>query len=379
MDMPYSDKFGDTRNVKLIGHIDIPGGGQVVVHGDHAFIGHIDSPDGTTILDVSDPSKPRVVSELKVKRGIHSHKVRVGNDIMLVNYERHGITGESLEGGLKVFDISDPQKPKEISFYPVKGRGIHRFDFDGRFAYLSPDMDGFIGNIVMILDLSNPSHPEEISRWWLPGQWIEGGEAPTWNGRAHRCHHPLRSGDRLYVSYWHGGFVILDISNIYEPSLLSHIHWSPPYPCPTHTALRIPHKIMDRDFLLVTDEDVDRLSPKPNAFMWMVDITDERNPIPVSTYRVTYTDDFGDDAWIGAHQPQEQVYDNIICLAWFGGGLRIVDISDPYRPTEAGFYIPFPAKGRNLPQTNDVFVDENRLIYIIDRFSGLDILEFQGG
>ncbi|MDP6178853.1 MAG: hypothetical protein QGG48_03085 [Desulfatiglandales bacterium] len=53
----------------------------------------------------------------------------------------------------------------------------------------------------------------------------------------------------------------------------------------------------------MTNEDVARLSPMPNAFMWMVDITDEKNPIPVSTYRISCDEEFNSDAWIGAHQP----------------------------------------------------------------------------
>lgn len=375
--MGHIYKFGDSKNVTHIGHIDISGGGQVVVQGNYAFVGHMQPPYGTTILNVSDPSRPRVLCQLKVAEDTHSHKVRVAGDIMLVNYEKHSDIGKPFEGGLKVYNISDPEKPKELTFYKVGGNGVHRFDFDGRYAYISAEMDGYIGNIVVILDLSDPISPREISRWWLSGQWIDGGEEPTWKGRAHRCHHPLRSGDRLYVSYWHAGFVIFAISDIYRPTLLSHLDWSPPYPCPTHTALRIPHKLMDRDFLLVCDEDVDRLTPKPNAFMWMVDITDERKPIPVSTYRVTYDEEFNCDARIGAHQPQEQVYDNIICLAWFAGGLRVVDISNPYLPKEVGYYIPFPGKGQKVTRTNDVFVDKNRLIYIIDRFCGLDILQSQ--
>jgi hypothetical protein len=41
-------------------------------------------------------------------------------------------------------------------------------------------VDGYLGNIVMILDLIDPAHTREIGRWWLPGQWIAGGESPTW-------------------------------------------------------------------------------------------------------------------------------------------------------------------------------------------------------
>ena len=33
---------------------------------------------------------------------------------------------------------------------------MHRFDFDGRYAYISPTAEGYVGNIVMILDLADP-------------------------------------------------------------------------------------------------------------------------------------------------------------------------------------------------------------------------------
>lgn len=302
-------------------------------------------------------------------------------------YAEH-VPVEGFEGGVKIYDISNIEKPRELYFYRVGGSGVHRFDFDGKYLYFSPEEEGYLGNIVMNLDLSDPVHPKEISRWWLPGQWIAGGEKPTWYGRTHRCHHPLRSGDRLYVGYWNGGFVILDISDIYKPSLVSQLSWNSPYIAPTHTVLRIPHKILERDFLVVTDEfrsakqpifpQIEKVPSKPNAFMWMVDVTDERKPIPVSTYQVTTDEKMDADVWFGSHQSQEKVYDNIICFAWFRAGLRIVDISNPYLPEEVGFYIPFPGQGQKAPQTNDVFVDENRRIYIVDRLNGFDILEFQG-
>src|SRR5438270_647645 len=100
--------------------------------------------------------------------------------------------------------------------------GVHRFDFDGRHAYISPTVEGYRGNIVMILDLGDPAHPREVGRWWMPGQWTGGGEEPSWQGTAHRCHHPLRQGDRLYTSYWHGGFVILDIADPRRPREIGH-------------------------------------------------------------------------------------------------------------------------------------------------------------
>ena len=142
--------------------------------------------------------------------------------------------------GLGIFDVSQPSRPREIAFWRCGGAGVHRFTFDGRFAYISPEMDGYTGNIVMILDLMDPTRPREIGRWWMPGQWTAGGETPSWSGRQHRCHHPIRLDNRLYVSYWHGGFVILDIEDMARPRLLSGLDWSPPFITPTHTALPCP-------------------------------------------------------------------------------------------------------------------------------------------
>lgn len=366
------------QGFKQLGHIDVPGGGQIVVQGDYAYVGHIAPPHGTTIMDISDPAKPRVVSTITVPAHTHSHKVRVHGDVMIVNYEKFGKPHPEFEGGIKIFDIADKTRPREIAFFRCDGGGVHRFDFDGDYAYISPQVEGWLGNIMMIVDTRDPSKPEEVSRWWLPGQHVAGGEQPTWEGTRHRCHHPLRFGDRLYTSYWHGGFVILDIEDMTRPKMLSHVDWSPPYPCPTHTALPIPHEIAGRRFMIVTDEEVsDRLAPTPNAFMWTVDVTEETNPVPVATFRVPHGQPFNKDCWFGAHQPQEQVDGNIIFVTWFAGGLRAVDISDPYALKEIGHFDPKPGKGQTIVQSNDVFRDrETGLIYLADRLTGVDILEF---
>jgi hypothetical protein len=63
---------------------------------------------------------------------------------------------------------------------------------------------------------------------------------------------------------------------------------------------------------------------------------------------------------------------------WFGGGLRIIDVANPLHPHEIGYFIPEPAAGKSAPQTNDVALDDRGLIYIIDRWVGFDVLEFQG-
>ena len=51
--------------------------------------------------------------------------------------------------------------------------------------------------------------------------------------------------------------------------------------------------------------------------------------------------------------------------------------ADPMAPREAGWFIPEPAVGKPAPQTNDVDVDGRGLVYIVDRYTGFDILEFR--
>ena len=397
------------KGIKAVGYVDVrshaaadglqpvawhdcAGGGQVVVERDIAYVGNMRNPHGTLIVDVKDPKRPKPLAEISMPPGTHSHKVRVHGDIMVTNREilgPHALHGETPPagyfGGLSIYDIARPAKPKLITHWDTTdgpgakyARGVHRFDFDGRYAYISPTMDGYLGNIVMILDLKDPARPQEVGRWWMPGQWVAGGEQPTWQGDAHKCHHPLRFGNRLYTSYWQGGLVILDIEDMSEPKFVSGLDWSPPFPWPTHTALRIPFQIDHRDLMLVSDEDVARIEnapPYPAAFLWMVDITDEQHPQPISTFQVEDMPPGPQPRMTGCHQPCEKVTGTEIPVAWFAHGLRIIDISRPHALKEVAYYLPDVPQGSERVQSNDVTVDERGLIYLLDRVRGLHILE----
>ena len=47
------------KGLKVVGYFDCAGGGQVVVRNNVAYVGHVKPPNGTSIIDVSDPAKPR--------------------------------------------------------------------------------------------------------------------------------------------------------------------------------------------------------------------------------------------------------------------------------------------------------------------------------
>lgn len=367
-------------NTKLVSHIDCPGGGQVWWDRDTLYVSHMRPPDGTSIYDVADPKHPRLIAKLDVPMGWHSHKVRVANGLMVVNYEKFRDGAPEFGGGLGIFDVSRPSRPRLVNKWRVSGEGggVHRYDFDGRYAYISPTAEGYVGNIMMILDLANPEAPEEVGRWWIPGQHVAGGEEYPWDDYVKpRCHHPLRHGDRLYVSYWHHGFFILDIADMSKPALVSAVNTGPADPHPTHTALRMPTKLKGRDIMLVADEDVAKLRPSPPAFAWVYDISSEQQPTPIATFQVPGLDVDGapQPPMMGCHQPSERFHGTTIPFAWFARGLRLVDVSDPFAPREVGFYEPDTPEGYAMPSSNDCTVDPSGLIYLIDRQRGLSIVE----
>ena len=366
-------------NTTQIGHVDCPGGGQVWVDGDILYIGHMRPPSGTTLVDISDPRNPRKIATVEVPPGWHSHKVRARDGLMIINHERFGSDGPAeFGGGIAIYDTTRPEKPTLISKWMTGGKGVHRYDFDGRYAYISPTADGYVGNIVMILDLADPAHPVEVGRWWIPGQWTGGGEDYPWGDYVQpRCHHPLRMGDRLYVSYWHHGLFILDISDLSRPRAIAHMNSSPAFPHPTHTCLPIPQTLKGRSIMVVADEDVAKLRPHAPAFAWVCDITDETNPLPIATFQVPGLDPDGapQPPMTGCHQPSERFSGNIIPFAWFAQGLRLVDIADPFAPREVGHYLPDPPDGADRASSNDVTIDDRGIIYLIDRVRGVDIIE----
>jgi hypothetical protein len=371
---------GSGIGLRQVGYFDCAGGGQVVVQNGIAFVGHIRSPHGTSIVDVRDPKNPTELAKLGMPPGTHSHKVRVHDGVMLVNHELNiaddNPAPADFAPGFGVYDVTNPAKPRELTRWKTVGAGVHRFDFDGRYAYLSPTLEGYVGNIVMIMDLKEPARPTEVGRWWLTGQHAAGGETATWPQTAHRCHHPLRLGNRLYVSYWQAGFAILDIADMAKPTFVGGLDRTRSSACPTHTALPLPFEINGRRYLVVADEDVERRDDEPAACMWMVDITDETLPVRVGSFQVEGIDGKGmRRIMTGCHQPCEKVTGTEIPFAWFAQGLRVIDVKDPHSPREVGHFMPDVPPGSERVSSNDLTVDDRGLIYLLDRLRGVTIVE----
>jgi hypothetical protein len=412
-------------NFRHVGHLPLPGGGQVVVHGSHAFVGHMRPPHGTSIVDVGDPSKPRLVTALTLADDAsHTHKVRVVDDLMFVNVEqndRHAVRrGQRLaaaqanqaarlgrpptdaelarelnlperllpkirhlaqhgyrDGGFKIYDVADVRRPREIVHVRTHGFGVHRFDVDRQYAYISTEVDGYIGNILVIYDVANPAQPLEVSRWWMPGQHVAGGEKPSWPGYRNRLHHAMRCGQELWAACMHAGVRVIDARDIRNLRTVGVFDYHPPFPCPTHTVLPVTVRHDGRQVAVAVDEEHDHIKGQLHGGVWFLDVEDRGKIQPISMFHLSELESpfAAAGGRFGAHQFQERVDGHILYCAWFSGGLRMIDIKHPAVPIEIGWFIPEPPPGRAYPQSNDVSVDERGLVYLIDRNEGLDILE----
>ena len=62
--------------------------------------------------------------------------------------------------------------------------------------------------------------------------------------------------------------------------------------------------------------------------------------------------------------------DTLIVGSYFNGGVRVHEISDPFRSVPVAYYIPAHTEGMHGVNINDLYWDGNGLIYAIDHING---------
>ena len=174
------------HNVRRLGHLDLAGAGQVTVAGSHAYVGHIPNQDhlGTSIIDISEPRKPRVVATITLDdHESHSHKVRIAGDIMIVNHERNmskiGRRAEQLPAARRSLAEElkrEPTRPEIAARLSVTEDDLRELEeFEQR---------GYHNGGFKIYDVSNPAQPKLD----LLSQDRRDRRAPFRHGRALRLH-----------------------------------------------------------------------------------------------------------------------------------------------------------------------------------------------
>jgi hypothetical protein len=244
---------------------------------------------------------------------------------------------------------------------------------------------------------------------------------------AYELHGPIQKGNRVYFGYGTGQYGMIQIvdrdkllhgnpavAHPFEPTpenltypVISQLYTDPRQGAHTTLPLLgidVPEFAKQaqgrkRDFILITGESNRNECQDNRQMMYMVDITTETKPFPVSNFQVPESSgNFCERGGrFGTHSVNENMtpiyYGRLVFLSYFNAGIRAVDIRDPFSPKQAGYYIP-AVNANTSPscikvdgvdrckvavQTNNIEVDDRGYIYAVDRAnSGMHILQLTG-
>ncbi len=417
---PIVQKQGD-RWIAYIGH-----------HGGEAMnpqTGKME-PNGTSIVDVTDPKHPKylvhIPGETKDRAGEigGASMVRVcsGNDLPHGDKGKFYLLRDFGNSSHEIWDVTDPAKPNRITVVVSGLRDTHKnwWECDTGIAYL---VSGPVGwrtpRMMQIYDLSDPAKPVFIRNFGLPGQ-EPGAKGPT-PGGLHGAFSTGPKGNRVYLAYDNardGVIEILDREKLLngpkEPTeenlkypIIGRVDL--PDDMGAHNIVPMLHMSLSefsnqkfgktKDFMLLIGETTPNECNEYRQMARIFDITTESKPIGVSTW--TVPEDSGNfcsaGGRFGTHSTNENltpVFANrVVFVAHFNAGVRAVDIRDPYKPKEIGYYIPAitdktdkrcvgEGAAQNCKvaiQTNNVDVDDRGYIYAVDRANtGMHIVELTG-
>jgi hypothetical protein len=285
-------------NFDVLGHVNLGGGspnGDVFFFdhggdiGKYAYVGTWSSPcsgHGIKIVDVNDPTQPKVVALAGGRTGISNEDVVVREigDIDVLGIGVQVCKPQGGSGGLQLFDVTDPTDPQALSFFPVPSGGVHELDMvtraDGTtLALLAVPFTEFdntyfgadSGGEFRIVDITDPTDPVELSDWGVIADSalrnFGGGQEVTSSFQglgyfAAHFAHSVRAADggmTAYVSYWDSGVLKFDISDPSNPVLLARTQYGVRDDGDGHSMT--PYDVGGTRYILQNDEDFDSLSP----------------------------------------------------------------------------------------------------------------------
>jgi len=398
-----------SRNVEPVAYMDLGGkpGFKMALHkaGGRWFfyVAHLWEP-GWSIVDVTDAAHPRFVRFMPGPANTWTLQIQIAEGRMITALEKipagwdsgADTAGKPYEEGFYIWSLADPENPQRLGHYRTGGDGTHRnYYAGGRYVHATALPAGFDGHIYAIVDIADPAKPVEVSRWWRKGQWTAGGEGGVPFGTMlHGGAYVV--GERAYLPYSAGGFVILDIADVKQPKLVSDLPFSPPFQSfiAVHTAQPLP----ERKLVVVNSEAIAENCDEPLGYAGLVDIADETKPrlsalfpLPPPPPGAPFRNFCERGGRFGPHNQHQHQFqnallrdDNLVFLTYFNAGLRIVDISDARLPREVGYFVPpdplerrGPQPSRLVPQSEDVIVDARGFVYMTDKNHGVYVLRYR--
>ncbi len=442
----------ESRNMKLVGYSDLQGRTAyqptIQKQGNRwiAYVGHHgdkklnplsgkQEDNGTSILDVTDPKHPTYLAHIPGEEGKAeqggAQMVRIcsGADLPKADKSKFYMLRVFGNQSHEVWDVSEPAKPTLLTTIGKGLKGTHKnfWECDTGIAYLvSGNPQWRTTRMTQIYDLSDPAKPVFIRDFGLVGQQPgAGGDVPM------QLHGPISTGpkgNRVFFGYGTNTEGVLQIvdrekllngakdptpENLLSPQIarldLPPMHGAHTvFPMldmdvPEFQKNLLGHK---RDFIVVTDEAIQKECLEGRQMVWFVDITTEKKPFGVASW--TVPEKSGNfcsrGGRFGSHSSNESTapvfYKKIMFFAHFNAGVRALDVRDPFSPKEIAYYIPgmnantvvletpagqigklpyTAAATKRAIQTNNVEVDARGYVYIVDRANtGMHILELTG-
>jgi hypothetical protein len=298
--------------------------------------------NGLQIVDITKPQRARIakVYDCGVSQG-DPQVFRRGDRTLVAyanDYERTKATAgtacyqEALAAGFAatdaqgrsklgtlIIDVTNPVKPRTVSFVEI-ATGSHNTTMhpSGRYLYNSnSDLIGLGGlaaiEVYDLTDLGKPRLAKELALTPLPGLGTESHDI-TFND----------AGTRAYSAALSHG-VIIDTKNPADPKVITEFD---------DEAINVWHqsdpvKIGNREFLLVEDEFAGAAGPGvcPTGGVHVYDISNEALPIKVGYWNIDDIDARGPLDTCTAHVFDIHEDEQIMTIAYYMGGVRVVDLS----------------------------------------------------
>ena len=146
------------------------------------------------VMDLSQPASPSPVATITFTEQ-YAKRLYVANGLAYVLQANFG---------LEIFDVSDPLHPTAAGKYRIQTGARNDIFAAGDYAYVLYD-DGR-GHLI-ILDMSDPAHPQQVGGLDTPGQ-------------AKRV---VVAGDYAYVADGDAGLRVIDVSNPAAPAEVGHL------------------------------------------------------------------------------------------------------------------------------------------------------------
>lgn len=404
---PKAPAVLENQGFELVGYHDLSGrpGFKLAMQERNGrwylYLGHL-WHRAWSILDVTDPSGPRLVRTFDGPADTWTIQVQAASGRLITGLEKPGAgwgvaADAAFAEGALIWDIAaDPTEPRLLGEWRTGATGTHRnFYAGGDFAFMAASKPGFVGNLLRVVDISDPGRPREVSSWAAPEQLDTEEHPGVKQAYLHGPAYPR--GDRAYLPYGRLGLVVLDIADITAPRLVSQLSFGDlggAVGC--HSAVPIP----GRDILVVNSEAIKEGDGDSLNYAYVVDIADDTQPrvisslpLPTPTAGLPYRNYYAKAGRFGPHNqhhyqdnPAHLALGDHVLMTYFNAGLRLFDISDPLQPAEVGWFVPQDPQDRHGPlpttlvtQFEDVLVDARGYIYCTDKNHGLFVLRYPAG